>query len=192
MQKLLKGLSPQEQQQLTAVIAYATEMHRGQRRKGRHGEPYINHCLRVASTLSTDGGYNDVVLLSAAILHDTIEDTPATVDDINERFGALIAKVVAEVTDDDRLPYQARRAQQSERAATLSSRAKLVRLADKIDNVRDILQRPPSWGIERRQDYVRWASQVIAGLRGIDAVLEAIFDQAVLEVSAALAAPESP
>jgi guanosine-3',5'-bis(diphosphate) 3'-pyrophosphohydrolase len=116
------------------------------------------------------------------VLHDTVEDTPTTLEEIEREFGPEVRAVVAEVTDDKTLPKAERKRLQVVNAPTASRRAKLVRLADKIMNVGDIAHDPPlDWTVERRREYFEWAKQVIAGCRGVNAALERRFDQVVAE-----------
>ena len=118
-------------------------------------------------------------MLCAALLHDTVEDTQTTPEELRERFGARVAGIVAEVTDDKTLEKAARKRAQIEHAAHLSSDAKLVKLADKICNLRDLADHPPpEWPLERQLEYFDWARQVIAHVRGAHPVLEALFDDA--------------
>ena len=106
-----------------------------------------------------------------------IEDTETTVDELREAFGEKITSIVLEVTDDKSLPKVARKQAQVDHAAHISSEAKTVKLADKICNLRDILNSPPAgWSIERKREYFQWAARVVAGVRGTNAKLEAIFD----------------
>lgn len=173
------GLSFTETALVFRALAFAAHKHRDQRRKDEGASPYINHPIALAELLVTVGGVSDAVTLCAAILHDTIEDTETSHAELAERFGPEIADVVAEVTDDKSLPKAERKALQIVHAAQASPRAKLIKLADKTCNLRDIASTPPAdWSAERRQDYARWAQQVIAGVRGTNAALEAAFDQA--------------
>lgn len=161
------------------ALAFAAVKHRDQKRKGRDASPYINHPIEVARVLIEEGSVSDPVVLMAAILHDTIEDTTATAQELLERFGAATAGVVQEVTDDKRLHKSERKRLQIEHAPHLSHRAKLVKLADKIANVRDMATSPPQdWPLERRQEYFEWAKRVVDGLRGASPALEAAFDDA--------------
>ncbi len=124
-------------------------------------------------------GITDVQVLVAAILHDTIEDTDTTVEEIRSAFGVTISDIVEEVTDDKNLPKDVRKKMQIEHAATSSRRAKLVKLADKICNLRDLnISAPPNWSLERIREYFEWANNVVENLRGISPDLEAIFDDA--------------
>jgi len=162
---------------LIEAIAFAAEKHRNQRRKDADASPYINHPIALARVLAMEGGITDIQVLAAAVLHDTLEDTETGPEELEQRFGALIASVVAEVTDDKSLPKQRRKDLQIEHAPELSRRAKLVKLADKICNLRDVASNPPmGWSIERRREYFDWAKQVVDGLRGAHAKLEAVFD----------------
>jgi guanosine-3',5'-bis(diphosphate) 3'-pyrophosphohydrolase len=164
---------------LFSVLAFAAERHRDQTRKGEEASPYINHPIEVARILAAEGGVTDSIVLAAAILHDTVEDTCTTHLELCERFGRAIADVVAEVTDDKDLPKGERKRLQIEHAPHLSARAKQVKLADKIANIRDVAERPPKWWpLERRQQYFDWAKEVVDGLRGVDPALERAFDVA--------------
>ena len=162
---------------LIRALALAAERHCHQRRKDALASPYINHPIELARLLAVDGGIDDPVVLCAAILHDTIEDTDTSATELEATFGAPVARVVLEVTDDKSLPRETSRALQVERAPHNSRAAQLVKLADKICNVRDMLMSPPAdWPLERRRDYIDWAARVVDGLRGVHPVLEAKFD----------------
>jgi len=163
-----------------AASAFAACKHRDQRRKGAEASPYINHPIAVANVLANEAGIADPIILAAALLHDTVEDTDTTAKDLEAAFGHEIAAIVVEVTDDKCLSKQQRKLLQIEHAATLSRHAKLVKLADKICNVRDMGQSPPAgWSPERRAEYFTWAKQVVDGMRGVSPVLEALFDAAL-------------
>lgn len=160
-----------------AAAEFAAFKHREQRRKGVRGSPYINHPLAVASTLATEAGVEDVDVLAAAILHDTIEDTDTTEAELERAFGREVASIVAEVTDEKTQSKALRKRMQIAHAPHLSAQAKLVKLADKIVNLRDIVARPPNWDLKRKQEYFDWAKQVVDGLRGVHPELEAEFDR---------------
>jgi (p)ppGpp synthase/HD superfamily hydrolase len=153
--------------------------HAAQRRKGEAAEPYINHLLEVAALVAEATGGADPALVIAALLHDSIEDCGIARDEIEARFGADVAGLVAAVSDDKSLPKQERKRLQIEHAAHASARAKLLKLADKTSNLRALAASPPSgWPLARQQDYLAWARAVVAGIRGTNAWLEAAFDQA--------------
>ena len=159
------------------AAAFAARKHRDQRRKDAEASPYINHPLELARVLAEVGGVTDAATLCAALLHDTIEDTDTTVEELTREFGPEVAAIVAEVTDDKTLARAERKRRQVEHAATISDQAKRVKLADKICNLRDLLASPPvHWPLQRQQAYFDWSAQVIAGLRGVHAPLEALFD----------------
>ena len=129
--------------------------------------------------LVKEGGVADTDVLCAALLHDTVEDTATTRKELRRAFGARIAGIVAEVTDDKRLPKAKRKALQVKHAAVISREAKLVKLADKICNVRDVARRPPAdWDRKRQREYFDWAKRVIDRLRGVHPRLERSFDAA--------------
>ncbi|WP_321876760.1 HD domain-containing protein [Paraburkholderia bannensis] len=164
---------------LIRAAAFAAEKHRNQRRKDAHASPYINHPIALANVLSNEGDVNDQVVLIAALLHDTLEDTETTAAEIETQFGLEVAQIVQEVTDDKRLPKAERKRLQIEHAAHISPQAKLVKLADKIANLRDIANSPPAdWSLERKREYFAWSKAVVDQLRGVHSKLEAIFDQA--------------
>ena len=158
------------------AAAFAAEKHRSQRRKDAEASPYINHPITAAYIL-VRAGIEDPAVLASALLHDTVEDTLTTVDELEVVFGYEIANIVAECTDDKSLPKLARKQAQIDHAAKLSQKAKLVKLADKIANVNDINGAPPAgWSVERKREYFDWAKQVVDGMRGANRELEAVFD----------------
>lgn len=162
---------------LVTALDFAARKHRDQRRKDAEASPYINHPIALAHVLVQEGGIDDPIVLAAALLHDTIEDTETSRDELREKFGTEIAAIVAEVTDDKRLPKQERKRLQIEHAGTLSPRARLIKLADKICNLRDVVGAPPAdWSLKRRREYFDWAKAVVDGLRGVNAKLEGVFD----------------
>ncbi|HWT37705.1 MAG TPA: HD domain-containing protein [Paraburkholderia sp.] len=164
---------------LIRATAFAAYRHRNQRRKDADASPYINHPIALADVLANEGDVADEAVLVAAILHDTIEDTETSMAELVAQFGEEAADIVAEVTDDKTLPKAERKRLQVELAPTISGKAKLVKLADKICNLRDIAACPPAdWPVERKREYFDWAKAVVDGLRGVHPVLEAAFDRA--------------
>lgn len=171
---------------------YAADQHRGQRRKDISAAPYINHPIAVAEMLWRIGGVRDTSVIVAAILHDTVEDTGATPQDLERLFGQDVSGLVAEVTDDKTLSKATRKCLQIEHAPHLSSGAKQIKLADKIDNVSDVAFAPPAdWPHPRRTTYISGSARVVAGLRGCNGALEAHYDAVVEQAWARLAA-EAP
>ena len=164
---------------LFRALAFAAHKHRDQRRKDAEASPYINHPIALAEVLAGEGAVSDVEVLAAALLHDTIEDTDTSRAELEREFGARIAAMVAEVTDDKNLPKADRKRLQIEHAAGLSQGAKLVKLADKICNVRDVADHPPAkWDLARRREYFEWAKAVVDRIRGTHPELERRFDEA--------------
>jgi guanosine-3',5'-bis(diphosphate) 3'-pyrophosphohydrolase len=164
--------------QLLRALSFAALKHRDQRRKGNHQAPYINHPIEVATLIATIGGIDDVAVLQAAILHDTIEDTDATPEEIEREFGPDVRALVLEMTDDMSLPSPKRKQVQVARAAGLSARAKVIKIADKIANVGDIARHPPpDWPHDRRRKYFAWTKEVIDQVRGTNPPLEASYDE---------------
>ena len=155
---------------------FAAHKHKDQRRKDAAASPYINHPIKVAKVISETGGVDDSVVLAAALLHDTIEDTQTSPEELEHEFGPAVRRIVEEVTDDDTLPKQRRKDLQIEHAKHLSPGATLVKLGDKICNVMDIIEHPPAgWSKERRIEYIQWAVQVVANCPSVNAALEANF-----------------
>lgn len=162
---------------LIRAIAFAAEKHRNQRRKDSDASPYVNHPIAVADVLANEGGIDDERVLIAAVLHDTVEDTDTSLRELAELFGQEVADIVAEVTDDKSLPKPERKRLQIEHAPHMSEGAKLVKLADKLCNLRDIVVSPPAtWTVERKREYFDSARAVVDGLRGVHPVLEDAFD----------------
>ncbi|MCU0618771.1 MAG: HD domain-containing protein [Gemmatimonadaceae bacterium] len=183
------GAAITESTRLLAAATFAARQHRGQRRKGSLADPYINHPLQVAELIARVGGHTELQTLMAAILHDTVEDTDTELEDIEREFGAEIAALVAEVTDDKSIPKSERKRLQVEHAPHLTPRAKVIKLADKLCNVTDIGADPPTWWEpERMLGYFDWADAVVAGLRGVNPALEALYDERVAASRAAVQA----
>jgi len=156
----------------------AARRHSGMQRKGRGNEPYINHLAEVANllALATEGA--DAELVAAGWLHDTIEDTETTRQELAQKFGERVAALVVEVTDDMRLPKHERRQKQIVDAPRKSPGAKLIKIADKISNIRArILPQPNQDERNDLIDYVAWAEKVVEGCRGGNAMLDRTFDE---------------
>ena len=161
------------------ALQFAAHKHRDQRRKDLEASPYINHPIALANVLWGEGGVHDPVVIEAALLHDTIEDTETTPAELRKRFGRKVASIVGEVTDDKALPKAERKRLQVEHAPHISREAKLVKLADKISNLRDMAASPPkTWPKSRVREYFDWAKRVVDALRGVHPRLERIFDEA--------------
>ena len=161
------------------ALEFASRKHSTQRRKDPAASPYINHPIALVSILAVEAGVRDPEVLCAALLHDTVEDTQTTPEELEQHFGATIAGIVAEVTDDKNLEKQDRKRLQIEHAHALSPAAGLVKLADKIANLRDVAQSPPSnWSLKRRQEYFDWAKAVVDGIPDVPQVLRILFHEA--------------
>ena len=160
------------------AIEFAAHKHRDQRRKDPDKTPYINHPIALAQVLREEGKVRDAVVITAALLHDTIEDTETSYEELRGQFGATIADCVVEVTDVKFLGKTARKRLQVAKAGRASKAAKQVKLADKICNLRDILASPPAdWSHTRQQEYFDWAKEVVDEVRGVNARLERKFDR---------------
>lgn len=164
---------------LLDAVMFAAERHKNQRRNDVDASPYINHPIALAHLLASTGGVDDLAVLQAAMLHDTIEDTDTTADELRERFGEQVTNFVLEVTDDKSLRKQRRKELQVEHAPHMSEGAALIKLADKTCNLRDIANAPPAdWPLAQRQEYFDWAKRVVDGLPGVNDALRRAFLEA--------------
>jgi len=179
----VSGFCEQEIDLLLKAAAFAAQRHRAQKRKGAAQAPYFNHLIEVADLLWRVGGVREMVTLIAALLHDVVEDTGVSPAELEAAFGAEVCALVLEVSDDKSLPKARRKQLQIEHAPHLSRRARLIKLADKISNLHDLINDPPpDWSDERKLEYFRWARQVVdAGLRGVNPALEALFEATYAE-----------
>src|SRR6266403_2024481 len=167
-------------QAIISAARFAAEKHANQRRKGDAAEPYVNHLIEVAELVAMAIEEPDTDLVIAALLHDSIEDAGVTAEDLALRFGADVADLVSEVTDDKSLPQQERKRLQVENAPKKSVRAQTIKLADKISNLRSILSSPPAdWDLERKREYFGWAKRVVDGLTAPNPLLKAEFESTV-------------
>jgi (p)ppGpp synthase/HD superfamily hydrolase len=165
---------------VSEAAEFAARRHTGQARKGRGNEPYVNHLAEVANLLAAATEGKDAELVAAGWLHDTIEDTETTREEISQDFGRRVADLVAEVTDDMSLSKDQRRQRQIVEAPHKSPGAKLIKIADKISNIGARIRPLPS-GDERDdlRDYLGFAEKVVAGCRGVNAMLDQTFDATV-------------
>ena len=168
---------------LTLVLKaaeFAAHKHRKQKRKGKTQRPYIEHCIEVAHLLAGVGKVEDANVLAAALLHDTVEDTETTREELVRDFGSEVERYVNEVSDDKSFEKQRRKDLQIEHAPHLSPGAKLIKLADKIANVHEIGEDPPTdWDEERRSEYFAWASAVVKAIGPVNDALEERFARAL-------------
>ena len=182
---VLKEAAEDEKHQLISLLfkalAFSAKKHSNQKRKDIEESPYINHPIALANILAQRWVIDENVLC-AAILHDTLEDTETTVDELRENFGEKITSIVLEVSDDKSLDKKVRKQLQIDHAASLSKEAKLVKLADKIANITDIINTPPvDWSKARKQEYFAWAKAVVDNLRGVHQGLEGEFDDLIAD-----------
>ncbi len=176
-------------QLLLKALEFASYRHRSQYRKGTAKIPYINHPIQVAALLANEGGETDIKLLSAAVLHDVIEDTVDSVEEKNKLmseisalFGEEILALTMEVTDDKTLEKRVRKQLQIDQANHKSVSARKLKIADKISNLREIIVDPPDWWpIERIVEYLLWAEKVVEGLKGVNPELEKLFYETLAE-----------
>lgn len=165
---------------LIRALTFAANKHRNQRRKNVAASPYINHPISLVNILCNEVHITDINVICSALLHDTVEDTETTAEELTTEFGQYISDIVMEVTDDKTIEVKQKRKQlQIEHASHISEPAKLLKLADKISNLRDLANDPPAtWSRQRKCEYFDWAKQVIDQLRGTHSELEELFDQA--------------
>ena len=164
-------------QPVFSALTFSATMHRHQRRKGYNSIPYINHPIGVADLIVRVAGVEDVRVIQAALLHDVVEDTPVTFEEIQKNFGNEVATLVEELTDDTTLTSSKRKEMQLKTASLLSDKARLIRIADKICNIDDIMKYPLPWTRKRKISYVHWARKVVEQCKGINEDLEKLFDE---------------
>lgn len=163
---------------LLKAISFAANKHSHQRRKDEASTPYINHPISVTLIISEVGGVNDQDVLAAALLHDTIEDTDTSADELEVLFGRKVRRLVEEVTDDKTLAKDTRKQNQIAHAAKLSPAAVMIKLADKISNIRDVTNSPPvDWSADRRQEYLDWTEKVINNCPKVNPAMEQLFSE---------------
>ena len=167
-------------QLILKAARFAAHKHRNQRRKDEERTPYINHPISVAKIISEIGNVEDPEVLSAALLHDTLEDTKTTPEELIDNFGERVCSLVQEVTDDITLPKLERKQRQIDHAKEISEGAALIKLGDKISNVTDITNTPPTnWDSNRRLEYFDWAEKVINNCPKVNESLENHFAEVV-------------
>lgn len=174
-----------EHEQLSMVfraLSFAAEKHAHQRRKGVSEIPYLNHCIKVAATLVDVAGIDDPEIIAAALLHDTVEDTDTTPEELEREFGSTVCALVLELTDNKALPKLRRKQLQVENASHKSGAAVQIKLSDKVCNVMDVaLDPPPNWPHERRVEYLDWAERVVSALPDPNPALLRFFHQTVAD-----------
>ena len=162
------------------AIEFASYRHRFD--KTRNDEPYINHVINVCSLISVIGEEQDPETLAAAALHDTIEKTGTKGSEINFNFGENVFQIVLEVTDHASENDVEKFQQQFDRINGLSQKAKIIKLADKVANVKSLLSFPPEgWDLQKRSLYINWADRIINALRGTNKNLEEYYDHMIAE-----------
>ena len=172
---------------LARALDFAARKHTGQTRRGKLEEPYINHVAEVASLLAEVTNGRDPILVVGGLLHDTIEDTETTFEELKAEFGLPVARLVREVSDDKNLPKEERKQLQEKNAGSKSRRAKLLKIADKTSNLRSLVTSPPKgWSKDRKREYVAWSAKVVRKCRGHNRKLDHAFDEAHAAAKGAL------
>lgn len=173
-----ESIASEPVQRIFAAAMFAAQKHAAQRRKGAAAEPYVNHLIEVAQLIAGSSEQLDTNLVMAGLLHDTIEDTGTSAAELDKAFGSDVAALVVELTDNKSLPKDVRKTLQVENAPHKSVRAQVIKLADKISNLRSLLASPPvSWSPERKREYFEWARRVVDGLSAPNPILKAEFDR---------------
>ena len=166
---------------------FSAQKHSTQRRKDEDASPYINHPISVALAIAQIGGVDDPEILAAALLHDTLEDTETTPEELEAEFGKKVCDYVLDVTDDKTLPKDERKRRQIEHAKKISEGAALIKLGDKISNVTDVTNNPPAdWDINRRKQYLDWAEKVIENCPKVNDKMENKFQEIIKQGREAL------
>ncbi|EFO18322.1 hypothetical protein LOAG_10172 [Loa loa] len=162
------------------AVDLAARRHRQQRRKDAAQTPYVNHPIGVAYILTSEGQITDTTTIIAAILHDIVEHTKTTDEEIRKMFGDEIADIVKECTMVRSMKREARMKSELEKASKLSHKAKLVQLADKLNNIRDIERGTPlGWTKQHVTEYIIFAKDLLSKIRGIHGPLESALDDII-------------
>ncbi len=165
---------------LLEATDFAARKHARQRRKDAEATPFINHPITVTALLTRVAEVTDLCTLQAALLHDTVEDTETSPEELEQVFGTEVRELVLELTDDKSLPQSERKQRQVQHAHELSPKARLIKIADKIANLTDLSPAGPAgWSLQRKREYIDWAERVVAGIRGTNPALEGLFDETV-------------
>lgn len=168
-----------EQNKLLLALEYANKMHAGQTRRDLAATPYIIHPLQVCSNLWHIGQVRNANILMAALLHDTLEDTKATAEELEKLFGTRVCITVQEVTNDPALNSEQNKQRQIDHISFMSQDARLVKLADRLANIADLSQSTPNWLPEKIERYFEWGSKLLFGLQGTNTALEKALSQAL-------------
>jgi guanosine-3',5'-bis(diphosphate) 3'-pyrophosphohydrolase len=173
-----KSMTAQEIQEVCMGVEFAAEKHQLQTRKNPEKTPYISHPIGVANYLIDTGEVRDPSIIIGALLHDTVEDTQTTWEEIEKRFGVRVANYVREMTDDKSLDKEARKRSQIVAASQKSKGAAQIKLADKLYNLNDLSHQPPKdWSQLRIDQYYEWAHSVIHRLPKVnDKLFQAVND----------------
>ena len=175
-----------EAARLLEALRFAADRHRDGRRKGQIAAPYINHPIAVAEQLAAAGFGEDTDLLIAALLHDVVEDTPTSADELRRRFGDRVAEIVLEVTDDKSLDWRERKRLVVQHVGQLSRQAQLIKLSDLSANIADLIHHPPNWAIDRKRGYLMWAEAVVNAMSAPEPGLEQRFRDLLREARGAV------
>ncbi len=157
------------------ALAFAAEKHRSQHRKGWQHVPYINHPIEVARLITDIGEVTNNGCIQAAFLHDILEDTDTTENEIEHLFGKNVLNLIMELTDDKSLPSDKQKELQLITASALSPLAKTIRIADKIANITDMMTYPIWWSKRKKTNYLSWANEVVKACADANPKLAAHF-----------------
>ena len=167
------------------ALNFAREKHEGQFRKDEFQRPYIVHPVGVYGLLFNAGIENEDVLC-AALLHDTIEDTNTTFDELAIEFNIEVAGLVGEVTNNPAISKAKQKLMQLEDAPYMTNGARLVRFADKINNLNDIAEFPPvGWDKAKKDRYVEFCKELIPLLNIDNEYLNKKFKEAIKKLEKA-------
>ena len=159
------------------ALEFTAVKHQYLRRGGYDLLPYINHLIKVANLIQQVGLGENTNLMLVAVLHDVVEDTETTPEEIVEKFGPEVGTAVSELSDDMALSYDERKKRQVQNAKDLSDLARVIRIADKICNIRDIMEYPLDWSLEKKLRYVKNSIEIVDQIKGTNSQLELILER---------------
>jgi len=160
------------------AVLFTVRKHATQTR--RDGSPYVAHPLRVAESLRSIGGIEDMNVILAGLMHDLIEDTECEWATIAKRFGEPVADLVAILSGDMRLPKVQRREEVVDRIRAAPTEAKAVRLADRLDNLADM----KGFSESRRKEYIRDSWKILEACAGANPGLEKALEATIRRLEA--------
>lgn len=160
-------------EKLLTALEFSAQYHSGQYRDGEDKIPYIIHPIGVCILVWESGTGATTDMLIAALLHDTLEDTDATAEEIENLFGPHVLRLVLDLTTDPKLSSKEAKQHQLDHAPYMHEQAKVVKLCDRLYNITDLLNSPPpTWSQEGKDAYIAHTEKLVKALEGAAPFIE--------------------